>query len=435
MSNADNGKQPPPARGCNFLVVIVGIVVLVAWGGWSHWRTAADARETQQQTSNFVPTVRVAVAKREDQPVLLTLPGQIQVFDAANIYARATGYIAERHVDIGSRVTQGEMLLRISAPDTDAQLVQAEAQAGQNEAAVQQAQAQLQQAIANQHLAHITNGRESTLAHEGWETRQNADNAASNANTTTAAVAAAQAGIDVAQANLKAQLATVQRLQELTRFERVVAPFSGVITARNIDVGDLVTADAATAPPMFAIQRDDIVRVSAAVPQSAAVPLHDGLETEVRVPEIPDRVFHGKVARSSVALDPSSRTLLVQVDVDNPDHLLRPGLFANITFRIPRDHPGVVVPDDALVFDAAGMQVAVIDDNGTVHMRKVSIYRDFGTTAELRDGLQGGERIALNLPADVADGGKVKLTDTGEKQKPQKQQVPETSQAKTAKKG
>jgi RND family efflux transporter MFP subunit len=178
---------------------------------------------------------------------------------------------------------------------------------------------------------------------------------------------------------------------------------------------------------MFTMQRDDILRVSVTVPQSEAVPLHDGLEAEVRVPEIPGRVFRGKVARSSVALDPASRTLLVQVDVANPDHALRPGLFANVTFRMPRTHPGVVVPDEALVFDSAGMQVAVVGNDNTVNLRKVSIYRDFGTKAELREGLQGGERVVLNLPADVGNGGKVEPQENTGDQK--QQQGPQTSQA------
>ena len=401
--------EPRPPRARIFLPVLVLLALLVAWGAYGRWQRGADARETQQQTNDFAPTVRVAEAKRVDTPVDLTLPGQTEAFDAASVYARATGYIAERRVDIGTRVHKGDLMLRVSAPDLDAQLTQALAQVGQLQAAEQQAEAQLQQAQANSKLANVTNQRTSTLAGEGWETKQNADNTRANVNTTGANVAAATAGIAVAQANLKAQIATVQRLQELTGFERIIAPFDGVVTARNVDTGDLVTADAAGPNPLLTVQRDDRLRVAVQVPQSGAVSLQDGLEATVRVPELPGRTFSGRVARSSVALNPASRTLLAEVDVDNAEHVLRPGLYADVSFAIPRQAPGVVLPDEALVFNAQGMQVAVVQPDQTIAMRTVSIYRDFGTSVEVREGVTAGERLVLSPPADLEQGSKVKL--------------------------
>ncbi len=403
------GEQPRAPRARLFVPVAVVLALLIAWGAYGHWQQAADAEETQQQTNNFVPTVRVATAQRVDAPVTLTLPGQTEPFDSASVYARATGYIAERRVDIGTRVHEGDLMLRVSAPDLDAQLTQALAQVAQLEAAEQQAEAQLQQAQANAKLANVTNQRTSTLAGEGWDTKQNADNTRANVNTSVASVAAATAGISVAKANLKAQIATVQRLQELTGFERIVAPFDGVVTARNVDTGDLVTADAAGGNPLLTIQRDDVLRVAVQVPQSGAVSLHDGLEATVRVPELPSDAFKGRVARSSVALNPASRTLLAEVDVDNSRHVLRPGLYADVSFAVPREAPGVVVPEEALVFNAEGMQVAVVRPDDTIEMRTVSIYRDFGTTVELRGGLAGGEQLVLSPPADLRAGSKVAI--------------------------
>ncbi|MEA2739388.1 MAG: hypothetical protein QOH05_2695 [Acetobacteraceae bacterium] len=403
-------RTPPPRRRL-ILFVLVPVLLLFGLGGYLHWRTFADAAETQQEQENFVPRVRTATAQKIGAPVDLMLPGQTEAFDVANLFPRATGYVAERRVDIGSQVKAGDLLLRIEAPDLDQQLLQAQAQLGQNQAAVLQAQAQVQSAEANTKLANVTKFRETTLAGQGWETKQNADNATANLSVQTAGIANAQAGVAVALANLKAQQATVDRLQALTAFEQVKAPFDGVITARNVDKGDLLTQDSAGGQPMFSIARDDVLRVAVYVPQSSAIGIHDGVEAQVAVPELPGRVFRGRVARSSVALQAASRSMLTEVDVANPDGLLRPGLFVNVTFSIPRVAPAVVVPDAALVFNANGLQVAVVDAESTVRFQKVTIYRDFGTTAELRDGLQGGENLVMSPPAELGDGSKVRVAE------------------------
>ncbi len=406
----DREPTPPsPPRKHVFVFVLVPVVLALGLGGYLHWRTYADAAEAQKQQQNFVPQVRTAQAKREDSAVKLTLPGQTEAFDTANLYPRATGYVAERLVDIGSRVHKGDLLLRIAAPDLDQQLTQARAQIEQNQAAVAQAEAQVQSATANTKLAKTTNFRETTLANQGWETKQNADNASANFSVQTAGIANAEAGVAVAVANLKAQQATVDRLVALTAFEQIKAPFDGVITARNVDTGDLLTQDSLSGNPMFSIERDDVLRIAVYVPQSSAIGIRDGLEAEVTVPEMPDRIFKGRVARSAVALQAASRSMLTEVDVPNQDGVLRPGLFVNVTFAIPRQAPAVVVPDEALVFNAGGLQVATVDAEGKAHFQKVSIYRDFGTSAELRDGLQGGESLVLSPPAELAEGSPVQV--------------------------
>ncbi len=402
-------RQPPEPPGKRVFIIAGGVVlVLLAFGAVGHWMESDRAGATHRNTVDDVPSVQTARAKRVDQPVETTLPGQTEAFDTATLYARSTGYIAERRVDIGSHVHAGDLLLRIAAPDTDQQLAQARAQLLQNQAALSQAQATLLSSIANTRLANVTKFRETTLAKAGWETKQNADNSTANFSVQTAGVANSQAGIRVAQANIAAQVATVQRLQALVDFERVIAPFDGVITARNVDTGDLVSADQNGGTSLFSIDRTDILRVQVYVPQSAAIGLHNGLDSEVHVPEIAGRVFHGKVARSSVSLTQSARTMLVEVDVVNTDGTLRSGLYADVTFHVPRQQPGVVIPDEAMVFDETGLHVLVVQD-GHVHAKPINIYRDFGTTAELREGLSGGEELVVNPPADLSDGAQVKV--------------------------
>ncbi len=393
-----------------YLVVGAAILGALLWGAYGRWQRDEAAIETQRQTLNFVPELRVAIAKEQRGPVVLSLPGTVLPFDQAQIYARATGYIAERRVDIGSRVHDGDLLLRIAAPDLDQQLSEAEARLSQMQGALKQAQAQADQARSDAELADATNSRTSRLATQGWETKQNADNTRLGLASRRSAVANAEAGVTVAEANVRAQQATMQRLLQLTQYEKVEAPFDGVITARNVDNGDLVRADDNSGgTPLFTVQRDDVVRVQVNVPQSGAVGLQDGLPAEVHVPELPGRTFEGKVARNSVALDVASRTMLAEVDVPNPDRALRSGLYVSVDFGVPRPAPAVVIPAEALLFNGDGLRVATVDDAGRVHLHNVSVYRDYGTTIELREGLHGGERVALTPPADIAEGQQVKV--------------------------
>ena len=181
-----------------------------------------------------------------------------------------------------------------------------------------------------------------------------------------------------------------------------------MITSRGVDTGDLVSADSNGAGNvLFTLARDSVVRVQVSVPQSGAIGIHDGLPAKVRVEELPGRVFTGTVARSAVALTQASRTMQAEVDVPNPDGTLRPGLYVTVEIGIPRLAPGVTIPAEALIFNGEGLRVAVVGQGGVVHMRDVSIYRDFGTSVELRGGLNGGEAVVLSPPVTLADGGKV----------------------------
>ena len=411
-ANKPERERPPvgPVPRRPLLIAALVVALALGWGAWGHYDRAAEASQTQQQTASFVPDVRVATARKEAGPVPFNLPGTVSAFDQATIYARATGYIAERRVDIGSRVRKGDLLVRISAPDLDQQLAQANAQLVQTQAAVTQANAQVDQAASNVNLANVTNGRTSALANLGWETRQNADNTRLGAVGSKASLGSAQAAVKVAQANLAAQYATVQRLQQLKAYEDVTAPFNGVITSRSVDEGDLVSADSNGAGnTLFTLARDDVVRVQVDVPQSGAIGIHDGLDAKVLVQELPGQAFDGKVNRSSVALAQASRTMQSEVDVQNPDGVLRPGLYVTVQIGIPRTAPGVIIPSEAILFNGQGLRVATVGDDGVAHMHDVTIYRDFGTTVELRGGLSGGESVILTPPPTLEDGGKVKV--------------------------
>ncbi len=408
---------PPPGKGPFVLAALVA-TGLLGWGGYGHWQRANAAIETQRKTIEAVPKLRTADAKRLDAPIELTLPGQTEAFATARIFARATGYIAERRVDLGSRVKKGDVLLRISAPDLDQQLAQAQANLGQLEAQLLRAKAMVDQAKANVNLAKVTDSRTSTLAGQGWASKQNADNTQAGVLSQQANLASADADVKVAEANIKAQQATVGRLKALTGFERIEAPFDGVITARSVDVGDLVQADAGGAIPLLSMDRDDVLRVTINVPQNAAVGVGPGVKADVKVPQLPGRSFPGEVQRSSVALLASSRTLVTQVDVPNDERTLRPGLFAYVTLQIPRTGPTVAVPAEAMVFNQRGTQVLVAEGDGTAHWRSIRIERDKGTTVEVNQGLDGHERLVLSPPPDLQDGSRIEVDPGSEPGKP-----------------
>jgi HlyD family secretion protein len=404
-------KSPPsPPSRWVFFSVLLAAAGLIGLGSYGHWQTNAAAEETQRDTASFIPAVRVGNVKLLSDPVESTLPGQTEAFSRANVFARATGYVAERMVDIGSTVKKDDVLARIASPDLDHQLDQAVAQLGQVRAALAQANAQVNLSEANLKLGTLNFARSDALVQKGFDTVQNHDNQQANVSSQQANVEAAKAGVKLAEANIEAQQATVNRLRTLAAFEEVRAPFDGVVSVRNVDVGDLVNADAGAGTSMFNVVRDDVLRVSVNVPQSLAIAIRDGLEAKIQVFELPGRTFIGKVARSSGALLSSSRTLSVEVDVDNSEHILKSGLFVNVTFAVPREHPNVVIPAEALIFNQQGLRVAVINPDKSIHLQPVTVYRDTGSTVELSDGLHGGENIVLNPPATLQEGGKVNAT-------------------------
>ena len=398
----DRPEPPPPPGKAPFVLVALAAIGLVGWGAYGHWQRDIEATRTLENIRHVVPRVQTAMAERADGPIDLTLPGETRPFLTAAIAARATGYIAERHVDIGSRVKAGDLLIRIAAPDLDQQLAQAQAQLGQLEALRLQADARVEQAKASVTLASLTNNRTTTLAEQGWASRQNADTSQAGLLSQAATLAAAEAGVKVAAANIKAQQAAVERRRALTAYERVVAPFDGVVTTRNVDVGDLVRADNG-GTPLLAIDQDSTLRIAVNVPQNLTKGVTPGVEATIRVPQLPGRLFAGAVERSSVALQTASRTLTTEVDVPNPDGVLRSGMHTDVTLKIPRDRPGVVVPAEAAIFRQGKLRVAVVKDDGRITWRTITLRRDFGRALEIEDGVDAQTRIILGPSPDLRE--------------------------------
>ncbi len=373
---------------------VIVVAAMIGWGIWSHLATANAAKTATETRQKAVPQVHVMTARADDSPSVIDLPGTMQAFDAATLYARATGYISKRNVDIGSKVHKGDVLAVIAAPDLDQQLAQTRAQ-------LIQMQAAMRQAIAQHGLARVTNQRTSRLVSEGWDSRQQGDQDSTTLNTSGAAVS-------VAQANLAAQAAAVNRLVELTGFESVVAPFDGVITARQIDVGNLVTADSASGTSLFSIAREDVLRVQVYVPQEDFFGLKDGQDATITVPQLPGRTFHGRVARNAAALSTNTRTLLVEVDVENKDGALSAGLYGIVHFREPRPEPIITVPTQAIIFNDQGLNAAVVED-GKIAVRHLDVAADDGAQVRVRGGLKDGDQVILNPPVNLVPGQKVQV--------------------------
>jgi RND family efflux transporter MFP subunit len=369
--------------GAGAMLLLAGGLAL---GAFRHYQAglalAADDKPV-------VPEVRVATVRASDSKITVSLPATTTAFEAANIFARTSGYIEKRYVDIGDRVKAGALLAEITAPELDHQIAQAQATLTQDQAILQQTQA-------SRDLADVTNGRDSKLVKQGWLTLQQGDN-------DRLTLAAQQAAVGVAQSNITAQQAQIRILEQEKAYQRVVAPFDGVITQRNIDNGSLVQSGSTF---MFTLMHPDVIRTQVYVPQDEAFGLGPGVDAAVRVPEIPGRTFPGKVTRIASALQPGSRTLLTEIDVPNPDGALSPGIYCTVELFIPRKTPSMIIPSDAVVFDRDGLHVAIVE-NGTAHLKKIAIVRDFGTEVEVHDGVKPGDQVILYPMVNLAEGSKV----------------------------
>lgn len=302
--------RPPSKTGRQLFAVgtLVFLCAALGVGGWQHYRLHTQVMATTEQRRDFVPSVRTEPVRASPSTIAVTWPGTIEPFAQANIYGRASGYISRREVDIGSRVKSGQLLAEITAPELEYQIAQAEGTLAQMQAALEQAEA-------TRDLARVTWGRNKKLVQDGWVTLQQGDTDRLNLQARDAAVA-------VAAANITAQMAQLRVLHQQKAYQSVVAPFDGVITQRNVDIGSLVQADATSGAFLFTLMNSDTIRIQLYVPQDEAFGLGAGVQAVVRVPEIPGRDFPGKVTRIADALQPGTRTLLTEIDVPNPDHAL-----------------------------------------------------------------------------------------------------------------
>ena len=372
--------------GASALLLLMGGL---AMGGFRHYQAELAVAATLQQSRTLVPDVRVAAVRAGDSKITVTLPATTTAFEAANIFARTSGYIEKRYVDIGDRVKAGALLADITAPELDHQIAQAKATLTQDQATLQQTQA-------SRDLADVTNGRDSKLVKQGWLTLQQGDN-------DRLTLQAQRAAVGGAQSNIAAQEAQIRILEQEKAYQRVVAPFDGVVTQRNIDNGSLVQSGSTF---MFTLMHPDVIRTQVFVPQDEAFGVGPGVDAVVRVPEIPDRTFSGKVTRIATALQPGSRTLLTEIDVPNPDGALSPGIYCTVELYIPRKTPSMIIPADAVVFDRDALHVAVVK-NGAAHLQKITIARDFGKDVEVHDGVKPGDQVILNPMVNLTEGSKV----------------------------
>jgi len=383
MSEQDAvGSSPPPSKhGVLIGIAALAIIALVVVGGVVP-RLKAKAALKSRTNDLAVPSVNVMQPKRGSRQQEVVLPGNIQAFTDSPIYARTNGYLKKWYVDIGAHVKAGQLLAEIDTPEIDQQL--------------QQARAQLNTAKANYALAEITANRYQQLKNTEAVAKQDVDNAVGAFNANAATVAAAEY--------------QVKYLEQVESFKKIYAPFDGVITARNTDIGALITAGSSggVGSQLFHMSATHTLRVYVNVPQQYSPASKPGLTADLTLPEFPGRRFQGRLVRTADAFDLASRTLLVEVDVDNPTGELLPGAYTEVHLKIPNEVSSYILPVAALIFRSQGLQVGVLD-GAKARLVPVTLGRDFGGEVEVVSGLTGQEQVIVNPPDSLIDGEEVRV--------------------------
>ncbi|HWP46879.1 MAG TPA: efflux RND transporter periplasmic adaptor subunit [Candidatus Limnocylindrales bacterium] len=420
---SEAGKRSSLSRFL-LVVAIIGVTLagLLTLGILPRMHRQAELTAAVEALKTDVPIVSVVTAQQAPATVDLVLPGNIQALQETPIYARATGYLKKRFVDIGDRVQAGQLLAEIESPEVDQDLAQARANLAQAKAALQQERANLQQERAKLQQAQAALefsrktlqrwkqlGQQALVSYQEVDEKQAAfDAAQANAEAAQATIHAAQANVNAAQARVDASQASVQRLLTLQSFQKVTAPFAGTITARYVDVGALITVGTGTNnQALFKIAQSDVLRIYVNVPQTFVNSIQPDQPAEISVQEFPQKTFAGKVVSTAGALDPTSRTLLAEVRVTNENNLLLPGMYAQVKFTVTRSNPPVLVPGNALVIRPEGTQVATVTKDQTVHYQKVTVGRDYGTQLEIISGLEANETVILDATDDLQEGMRV----------------------------
>jgi RND family efflux transporter MFP subunit len=381
--------QAEKAKGSKGKHLAAGIVVSLAVVGalTSGILPRLTARTTlRKDTAQMaLPTVAVVRPERTAEAEEVVLPANVQAYISAPIYARTNGYLKKWYADIGAHVKEGQLLAEIETPEVDQQL--------------QQARADLGTAQANLHLAEITASRYQDLLKTNSVSQQETDNA-------TGALAANKATVQANQAN-------VNRLQQLQSFEKIYAPFTGVITARKTDIGNLIDAGASggSKTDLFDIAQPDKLRVYVNVPEAYSQAAKPGLTADLTLAEFPGKRFQGKLVRTAEAIDPASRTLLVEIDVVNPTGVLLTGSYAEVRLKLPAGASSYIVPVNTLLFRKEGLRLAVVSDGKAV-LTPVTPGHDFGDRMEIIGGLKGDESIVVNPPDSIISGQPVRIAQT-----------------------
>jgi RND family efflux transporter MFP subunit len=384
-AGAQKPNQPAPNPKTGRLALLLVAILLLA-GGFMIARRFTERKALAKETERLaIPTVGVTRPATEPASDQLVLPAQLQAYVESAIFARTNGYLLRWNKDIGSHVSKGDLLAEIDAPEIDQELSQAKATR-------QQTEAQLQ-------LAKSTAERWTNLRKTDSVSQQEADQQVS---------AYAQA-----QANFAAADANVRRLQQLESFKHVYSPISGVITRRNTDVGALITAGSTGSRELFDVAQVDPLRVFVSVPQMNAPSIRAGLPAYIELREYPGQKFSGKVVRTADAIDPATRTLLTEIDVPNPNGRLLPGSYAEVSFAVPIQITRMSVPVNAILFRPEGPRVAVVGGDHKVHLKPITIGRDFGTKVEILGGLDANDQIVLNPADSLQDGQEVNVKSGG----------------------
>jgi RND family efflux transporter MFP subunit len=369
----DGSRSRPSARRRPAILVAAAaltVLALVIYSG-IHSRAVAESRLTRRTQEAAVPTIAV-VFPREGAPTQeIVLPGNTQAFSDAPIYARTNGYLKHWYFDIGAHVQKGQLLAEIETPEVDQQLLQA--------------RADLDTAQANLNIAKITAARWQDLVSNGSVSQQETDQAVSNLSALKAAA--------------ESSAANVRRLEQVQSFEKIYAPFNGIITARNTDVGALIDAGANTQPrELFHIAAIHTLRLYVSVPEVYARAARSGAPATLTLDEFPDQTFHGTLVRNANSIDVASRTLLVEVDVDNPTGQLLPGAYVFVHLKLPDQTRSVTIPSNTLIFRKEGLQVGLVR-NGKAELVPVKISRDYGNSVEILSGLQPTDAVIVD-PSD-----------------------------------
>jgi RND family efflux transporter MFP subunit len=361
---------------------LIALIVAIALGVWGELsRVHARSSLGKDTAESAIPTVVTVKAERSTLGEELVLPGAVQAFIEAPIYARTSGYLKSWSTDIGTQVTKGQVLAEIETPEVDQQLTQA--------------LADLATARANENLSNSTNARWQGLLATESVSKQDAEEKSGDA-------AAKKAAADSAGAN-------VARLRDLESFKRVAAPFTGVITARNTDIGALINAGQSAGSELFRIADTRKLRVYVRVPETFAAVTKPGLDADLRFAEHANKSFTARVVRTSNALDPVVRTLQVELELDNAEGEIFPGAYAEVHFRIPAGAETLRLPANTVLFRAAGLQVATLDNQQRVTLKSIVQGRDFGNTIEVLSGLAPNELVVINPPDSITDGAQVRI--------------------------
>ena len=392
-SSQPGGQPAQPARGGLWILVVFLVVAAIVVAGVVPRLRARAALRTETRDL-AIPTVSVIHPRLGAPQTEIILPGNIQAFTDSPIYARTNGYLKKWYVDIGGRVKQGQLLAEIETPEVDQQL--------------DQARADLNTAQANYQLSEITARRYEDLSKTDSVSKQDVDNAHGDFEAKRAMVASAQSN--------------VKRLEELQSFEKIYAPFDGVITARNTDVGHLINSGAgAPATELFHIAATQTLRVFINVPQADSQAAKPGLVADLSLPEFPGKTFKGKLVRTADSIDPATRTLLVEVDVDNANGQLLPGAYTEVHLKVPTGVPSLILPVTALIFRAQGMQVATLQGpSGSCKasekeklacavLTNIALGRDMGTEVEVVSGLTADDSVIVSPPDSLISGETVRV--------------------------